>query len=118
MDISAFCFCIASLFRYLSFFKLQRALLRYTKVDTFLSTDGIYWLLIEIIIALIQPYPFLDGVILYTDKDWYLKKVRYELNDLFLIAVFSRIYIIYRFVISFSKFYDERADRITYILLI
>ena len=68
MDISGGLFCnlhinlgFTSIFRYLSFHKLQTELLKYTKVDSFVKSSEIYWLTIEIILALAQPYPFLNG---------------------------------------------------------
>jgi hypothetical protein len=39
--------------------------------------------------------------------------MQYYLNNLLIIPVLARCYVIYRFFISCTVFYDERADRIT-----
>jgi hypothetical protein len=82
--------------------------------DTICSTGSIFILTIEIIFALIQPYPFLVGTKVFIDQLMYLISVEYELNTLLLIPVLFRSYTVYNFLISLTPFYNVKADRVRY----
>jgi hypothetical protein len=99
--------------RYIEYERLKKVLKVIKKRDNICNTGSIYLLITEILFALVQPYPFLMDVIIKTDKEWYLKLVQYELNTLLLIPVLLRSYVIYRFLISITPFYNARADRVS-----
>jgi hypothetical protein len=129
MNISNFLFCkfymfiylaIVTVFRYIIFFRLQSELHIYRRCDNIFNTKIICYIIFEIIWAWIQPFPFMEGnytlkldIKVETNPHWNLYRMSYYLNIILLIPVFSRCYIIYRFFLSMSNFYDERADRIT-----
>lgn len=47
-----------------------------------------------------------------TNADIYLLQITYSVNDILFILVILRIYILFRFFISSSDFYNQRADRV------
>jgi hypothetical protein len=72
-------------------------------------------MIVEILVSLLQPYTFLKGRYYISDPYYWLVTYKYEVNDLLLVPIFLRAYVIFRFCISMSSFYDHRSARITYI---
>jgi hypothetical protein len=127
LNISNFLFCkycltlaIVTVFRYVVFFKLQTELHKFRQIDNIFNTGVFVFIFFEIAWAWLQPYPFLEGkdilipdMAVVSNYKWLIFEMDYQINFLLLVPVFMRCYIIYRFFISLSFYYDERADRIT-----
>jgi hypothetical protein len=71
-----------------------------------------FYIIAELVIALAQPYTFMMDRYWITDKSWWTMSYKYEVNDLLVIPIFIRSYVIFRFAISLSNYYDHRSDRI------
>jgi hypothetical protein len=112
MNISSILFCIILVFRYLEKNKLRRLLKIIREKDNICKTGSIYLLIFEILLALLQPYPFLMDVKILTNKYWYLRTVEYEINTLLLIPVLLRCYTVISAIISLSPYYNAKADRV------
>jgi hypothetical protein len=117
MNISTLLFCIILVLRYIEKNKLRKMLKLIRARDNICKTGGIYLLVAEILMALVQPYPFLVGIKIVTNKHWYLRTVEYEINTLLLIPVLLRVYTVYTFLISISPYYSAKADRVGYIII-
>lgn len=81
----------------------------YTKFDTLLTTNMWRPLLLEIIICLISPYPFLVGVIQTEVVKTFDTEIYYEWNDLMLATMFIRIYIPFRYYFYLTDFINPRT---------
>jgi hypothetical protein len=74
----------------------------------------------EVVMAAIQPYPFLLSKIIpnyidsycTTGRRWFLVDIRYEINDLLLLPIFIRSYVFLRFLMALSWYYNYRVERI------
>jgi hypothetical protein len=82
-------------------------------MDNIYNTGVVAYIILEVTFAWLQPYVPLEGVTILTDWKWQMISMQYDINVILLSPVLIRCYVIYRFFISCSTFYDERADRIT-----
>lgn len=48
-----------------------------------------------------------------TNKSWNIYEVTYSVNDMFLLILLLRFVYIIRLIVILSKFYSDRADRVT-----
>jgi hypothetical protein len=119
MNVSSLLFAISTYLRYYTYFYVQRIQHRYLHIDRFYSSWFFVQMLLEVFLAAFQPYPFFTGNFLImigkywiSNRSYWLVNYRYEVNDLLLLPVFCRFYIIYRFFISLSGYYGHRSDRI------
>ena len=61
------------------------------------------------IINLIAPYPFFDGLKYVDFVGAYNTEIEYEINDILLFFCFARIYIAYRFSFFLTEFMNPRT---------
>jgi hypothetical protein len=113
MNISSVLFCIILVLRYIEDHRLKRVLKVVKQNDHICNTYSAPILISEILFALFQPYPFLEGYKILTDKHFYLRTVEYEINTLLLLPVLARAYTVYSFLISMTWFYNAKADRVS-----
>ena len=81
-------------------------------MDNFYSTGFWKYLGIEMIICLISPMPFFEGIKYYEEVVAFDIIIFYELNDLLVVFMFLRIYIAIRFVLYASNFINPRTYRV------
>lgn len=74
------------------------------------------YLLIEIFLALCTPGIYFHDLKYTTLKSGYLVEIEYQVNDFLGVVLFLRTYIILRCFISFSRYYDARANRVSKML--
>lgn len=67
---------------------------------------------LEIALNSFAPYPFLDGITYVEDVKDFDAKATYEINDVFLILIFLRIYLLARFLLFLTQFNTPRAFRV------
>jgi len=93
--------------------------------DNLVTSREIFQLSREILILLIQPYPFLQGklifgfnesplgvkVPIYSDIE--MKEYYYHANDLFALLTIVRLYTIIRFLLNNTTYRSPRARRVT-----
>lgn len=70
-------------------------------------------MIIEIIFASIGPNIGFEQVNFVTAESWNMIRVPYNLNDIMLVIMFFRLYIVFRFSIYCSEYYNARAHRVT-----
>jgi len=63
----------------------------------------------EILIALIAPYPFLEGITITENVFIAQQDVEYEVNDLLLFVMFLRLYLCGRFIFYMTQFLNPRT---------
>lgn len=81
----------------------------YTKYDTLTNTGLWKSLIFELIIVLITPYPFFNGIKYKENVKAFDTKIEYEMNDILLGFSFCRIYLGLRFVLYLSNFMNPRS---------
>lgn len=85
----------------------------YSKYDTMVNTGLYKYLIVEIVINSITPFPFIYDVNYtesYSDFD---TKVKYRVNDIFLLIMcLCRTYLIIRAILTLSNFMDTRSQRV------
>lgn len=67
---------------------------------------------VEVIIALICPYPFFNGVLQSEVVKTFDTEIFYEWNDLMLATMFIRIYLPFRFYFYLTDFINPRTQRV------
>ena len=85
---------------------------KYTKYDNFISTGLWKDLGVEILIAVIVPYPFLNGFIYYEEMADYDITLKHEINDILLFFSFNRLYLILKFILYLTEFMNPRSQRV------
>lgn len=80
--------------------------------QTFFDTGLLPKMIIEITLALIHPNAIFVGKEWTTDKTWNLYPIPYYVNDFLVIIQLLRVYTYIFVIITISKFYSSRADRI------
>lgn len=68
---------------------------------------------IEVLFALIHPNIFLKGKKIKTKKNYYFYSIEYEINDILCLITLSRIYVIFRYVVSKSKYYTSISFKLS-----
>lgn len=66
----------------------------------------------EIVLILLQPYPFLRGCQFSIENILSGKKIFYNVNDIFYILIIFRINLPLRVILSQTQYYSPRAQRI------
>lgn len=111
--ISTICIILALVVRYVLVLHLFKARGNYSQYDTLVNTGLYKYLIFEILINSITPFPFIwdenysEG---YAD---YETKVEYRINDIFLLIMcMLRTYLIIRATLTLSHFMDTRSQRV------
>ena len=81
----------------------------YTQFDTLVNTGLWRYLMLEMCLSVIAPYPFFDGLKYRESVDAFETSVEYEINDILLYASFVRIYLLIRFLLYMTQFMSPRA---------
>lgn len=92
--------------------KLKQAYGEEHKKIWLFSKQYFWTFFIEILLALLHPNIGLDKIYYTTNETWYLMKIQYDINDFLLFILLARVYVIFRFFISQSKFYNARSARV------
>ena len=111
-SISNILFIITLIPKYIHYFKLNICAKYISNIDKFYQTDLIYYLIIEIILALIHPNLLLKNKYVTCKKSWNMINVKYQIND-FLIAInIIRVFYLIKIYVFCSNFYNARSDRV------
>ena len=110
---STICIYIALIVRYTLVLTLFKARGFYSQYDTMVNTGLYKYLIFEIVINSITPFPFIwdeEYTESYSDYD---TKVNYRINDIFLLIMcLCRTYLIVRAILTLSHFMDTRSQRV------
>lgn len=99
--------------RYTLVLTLSKARGFYSKYDTLINTGLYKFLLFEVIINSISPFPFIWDTNYYETYSDYDTRVKYRINDVFLLVMcISRTYLIIRAILTLSNFMDTRSQRV------
>jgi hypothetical protein len=111
--VSSICLVIALLFRYRLTLLLFKARGFYSKYDTLVNTGLYKSLIVEIVVNVITPMPFLWDITYSESYSDYSTDVNYRVNDiLLLIMCIFRIYLLIRASLTLSHFMDTRSQRV------
>ena len=88
--------------RYDLWLEWSKTVQRYTKLDTLINTGLWKAMLIEIVVVVIAPMPFLDGVKYTENVKAFETTLTYEVNDILLFWSFNRLYLGIRFMLYYS----------------
>ena len=85
---------------------------RYTIFDNLINTGLWRYIVLEVLINVIAPLPFFDGL-LYTEYvDAYDVTIKYELNDILLFFMFNRLYLVFKLSLYMTQFLQPRSQRV------
>lgn len=106
-------FLLFSVFiRYDLWLSWSKSVNRFTSFDT-LSNTGLWkYMIMEILICAIAPYPFLNGVYYIEVVEAYSTEITYEINDILLFFMFCRLYLLCRFSFYLTEFMNPRTQRV------
>ena len=95
--------------RYVLWLQWAKTVEKYTKYDGFVNTGLWKEILMELLINLVSPMPFFNGI-KYTE---YVKAfdttIEYEWNDILLFFAFMRLYLTLKFLLYLSSFMNPRS---------
>ena len=111
-SILSLLFIICSLNRYINILRLDKSSNVILKNTSFWSFSYFGNFFIEMIFALLHPNYFTKNKVFTTNKSYYIVETQYEINDMLLVVLITRIYVIFRHLISNSRFYSARSARI------
>lgn len=110
---STICIYIALFVRYILVLTLFKARGFYSQYDTMMNTGLYKYLVVEIIINSITPFPFIWDTNYTESYPDYETKVQYRINDIFLLIMcICRTYLIVRAILTLSHFMDTRSQRV------
>jgi hypothetical protein len=111
--LSTICIYIALFVRYTLVLSLFKARGFYSKYDTMINTGLYKYLVFEIVINSITPFPFIWDTNYTENYSDYDTKVQYRVNDIFLLIMsICRTYLIVRAILTLSPFMDTRSQRV------
>jgi hypothetical protein len=93
--------------------KLYRSARYVSAKDTFFDTHLWKYLLFEVLTAVIHPNIVSNGYALISSESWNLKEVVYDVNDILIVLTMWRAIYLIRFVVVWTKYYSDKADRIS-----
>ena len=67
------------------------------------------YMLFEMIINLIAPFPFLNGIKVEENVENWGVRIHYEFNDFLLFFMFSRVYLLAKFLLYLTEFMNPRS---------
>lgn len=111
-SVNVILFNLSSLNRYSILLHIDKSTSQVLKKQSFFTMEYFGYFMIELFFSLFHPNTFLKNIKFKTNKTFYRDTVTYELNDMLLIIMFLRVYVLFRFFISISSFYTSRSDRI------
>jgi hypothetical protein len=81
--------------------------------ESFFNTSLFKICVFEMIIAIVHPNYYFHGIKYTTDKIWNLLEIEYEINDFIILILLVRVFYFFRVIIVLTKFFGDRADRVT-----
>ena len=66
----------------------------------------------ELVLNAMSPYPFLKGLKYYEKVKEYDIEIQYEVNDILIVIMFTRFYLLLNFILSMSQFMNPRSNRV------
>lgn len=107
---------ISSLYiRYDTWFQWAVSCKKFSPVDTLLNTGCWKNLVIELIINMISPYPFLKGFKYIENVEALEFTVEYEINDILLVFAFVRLTYLFKLFLFTTIWMDPRSVRVCHI---
>jgi hypothetical protein len=79
------------------------------QTSTLLSTKKMFWLMFECLILLLQPHPFLMGVVFQTENSYHKTKFLFPFNDLLAILGLLKIFILVRTLLESTSYMTNRC---------
>ena len=89
--------------------KYSISIKKFSQYDNLLNTGRWKNLLLEIIIHLIAPYHYLDGIKYVEMVEAWEYEVKYEINDILLWLSFIRLYTLINFSLYSTDFMNPRS---------
>ena len=80
--------------------------------DSLWSSGQFKWLMVDIIIILMIPYPFFDNIKINNCNEYENISTFYLLNDLLSMAMFMRIIVVVRVLLANSSYYSNSSHRL------
>ena len=80
--------------------------------DTLRSSGQLKYLLLDIFINLLIPYPFLDNIMITNCNEFETINTFYLFNDLMSMIMFVRIIVVARVLLSHSSYYSNSSHRL------
>ena len=111
-SISNFFFIISLIPKYIHYFQLNICAKYISNIDKFYQTNLIYYLIIEIILALIHPNLLLKDKFVTCKKSWNIINVKYQINDFLISINIIRVFYLIKIYVFCSNFYNARSDRV------
>lgn len=94
---------------YLNWLKSKKMVL---SQDSLWSSGQIKWLLIELIMIILIPYPFLDQIKIKNCNEYENISTFYLLNDIMSMVMFVRVIIVARVLLANSSYYSNSSHRL------
>jgi len=108
-NICTISLCISIYIRYDLWLQWSKTVKMYTQLDTLVNT-GIWKLtVLEIMVCIIAPMPFLDGIKYYEYVEAFETTISYEVNDILLFFCFNRLYLCVKYLLYLTQFMSPRA---------
>lgn len=98
--------------RYVLWLQWAKTVEKYTKYDGFINTGLWKEVLIEILINLISPMPFFNGIKYTEYVEAFDTYISYEVNEILLFFAFMRLYLSLNFLLYLSSFKNPRSQRV------
>ena len=111
-SISNLLFIFALIPKYIHYFKLYICAKYICYINKFYETDLIYYLIIEIILAIFHPNSLLKNKYVTCKKSWNIINVDYYVNDFLIVINVIRAFYLIEIYIFCSNFYNARSDRV------
>ena len=94
---------------YLSWMKSKK--MRISK-DSLWSSGQWKWLLVDVVIILLIPYPFFDNIKINNCNEFENIGTFYLMNDLMSMVMFVRVIVVARVLLSNSSYYSNSSHRL------
>ena len=98
--------------RYLTMLRWLKSKGELSELDTLLNTGMLFWLIVEVSLAVLAPYPFLAGEKVHENYPDFNVTIVNEVNDYLLLFSFLRVYLFIRTLLVLSSYMGPRSQRI------
>lgn len=106
------CLVISIYWRYDIWLKWSITVQRYTTYDTLINTGVWKYVVGEIIVNIVAPYPFFEGMKYREYVQAFDTEIEYEINNILLFFMFLRCYLILKFILYLTQFMNPRSQRV------
>ena len=111
--VTSICLILGLVFRYRLKLLLSQAKGTYSQYDTLVNTGLYRFLLVEVVLNSITPFPFIWDETYNESYSDYSTNVDYRINDIFLLIMcMFRVYLLVRTSLTLSHFMDTRSQRV------